>query len=219
MTQNNWPIHPFILLCAAGIGCAAGLIALALDIPEEQATAIGLAACIECGLGLWLGARLAFAVTGALRGKHRSLADRIERAYARMGKELNGANPSRIKRNLKVELFMAVTIPVQAGALLAAMLGLAWAIEWQLDIHGAPHELLGIPALAALALTAAGISYQAGFLAWADRNLRTVEEKLGAQPPPAIAILLEELSTERYQARATSLVSRMARENELTKAA
>lgn len=219
MTNDSWPIHPFILLCAAGIGVSAGIIALALEIPEEQATAIGLAACLEYGLGFWIGARITVAVTGVLRRKHRSLADRIERAYARMGRELNGANPGGVARSPRVELFMALILPVQAGALLGAMLGLAWGIEWQLGTHGVPPEMLGIPALTALGLAVAGIGYQAAFLAWADRNLRTVEESLDAQPSRAIAIFLEEPSTERYRLRATSLVSRMARESELTRAA
>jgi hypothetical protein len=111
---------------------------------------------------------------------------------------------------------MALTLPVQVGALLAAMLGLAWAIERQLGTHGVPPEVLGIPALTALGLAITGIGYQVTFLAWADRNLRTVEEKLDAQPPRAVRILLEGTSMERYRSRATRLISRMAQESELT---
>ena len=80
-------------------------------------------------------------------------------------------------------------------------------------------QILGIPALTAFGLTSAGIGYQAAFLAWAERNMRAVEERLDAQPSQAIVIFLEEPSTERYRLRATSLVSRMTRESELTRAA
>ena len=214
-----WMVDLMIPLCAAGIGVAFTIIALALEIPPDRATAVGLAACIEYGLGLWAGAKLTIAVTGEIRRRHRALADRIERTYARMGMKLEGGNGGMTEKSPRVELFMAMTWPVQGGTVVAAILGLAWIIEWQLGTHGVPPQLFGIPALAALGLAAAGLGYQVSFLAWAGRKMAEVEERLDTQPSPVVTAFLQEPSAERYRDQATNLVSKITRERELTKAA
>ena len=84
-TPSSWP-------AGAGLGAAAVIIALIAGMEQEDATALGMAVCIEFGLGAWAGAKLNSAITSAIMSKHSSLTEHIGRVYDRLGMQPGGEN-------------------------------------------------------------------------------------------------------------------------------
>ena len=182
---------------------------MALGIPTDDATALGIAVCVEYGLGFWIGLRLNLALITAIQRRLASLTERIGRLYAQSGIKTEEQRNQGKPGNLPADISLALIVPTQMGAMFGSILGIASATEFYTGVHRIPAEWMTASALALIATALLGIAFQTLFMLWVNTKLTAMEEQLKLEPSRAISTFLEGKYPERYRAKSYFLLSKV----------